>query len=60
MICRELGWDRLRTVPEYVKFGKDLRRQFRRLSRSFKLESCMRTGREQRKDLRKQEIQVVE
>jgi len=27
MICRELGWDRLRTVPEYVKFGKDLRKQ---------------------------------
>jgi hypothetical protein len=27
MICRELGWDRLRIVPEYVKFGKDLRRQ---------------------------------
>jgi hypothetical protein len=26
MICRELGWDRLRTVPEYVKFGKDLRK----------------------------------
>jgi len=26
MICRELGWDRLRTVPEYVKFGK-VRRQ---------------------------------
>jgi hypothetical protein len=27
MICGELGWDRLRTVPEYVKFGKALRRQ---------------------------------
>jgi len=24
---RELGWDRLRTVPEYVKFGEDLHRQ---------------------------------
>lgn len=22
MICGELGWDRLRTVPGYVKFGK--------------------------------------
>jgi len=27
MICGELGWDRLRTEPEYVKVGKDLRRQ---------------------------------
>jgi hypothetical protein len=26
MICGELGRDRLRTVPEYVKFGKDLRK----------------------------------
>jgi len=26
MICGELGWDRLRTVTEYVKFGKDLRK----------------------------------
>ena len=35
-------------------------RKFSRLSRFFKLESSARTGRGQRKDLRKQEIQVVE
>ena len=53
MICGELGWDRLRTVPEYVKVG-EVRKIEIQVSR------LMRTGREQRKDLRKQEIQVVE
>ena len=35
-------------------------RKFVWMSRFFKPESCMRTGREQRKDLRKIEIQVSE
>ena len=35
-------------------------RKFSRLSRFFKPESCVRTGRGQRKDLRKIEIQVSE
>ena len=35
-------------------------RKFRWMSRSFKLESSVRTGRGQRKDLRRQEIQAVE
>ena len=35
-------------------------RKFRRLSRFFKPESCVRTGRGQGKDLRRQEIQAVE
>ena len=35
-------------------------RKIRRLSRSFKPESCARTGREQGKDLRKIEIQASE
>ena len=35
-------------------------RKFKRLSRFFKPESCVRTGRGQRKDLRRQEIQASE
>ena len=35
-------------------------RKFRWMSRFFKPESCVRTGRGQGKDLRRQEIQAVE